>query len=107
MRIRHAKEIFAVGDWVMYNEGLYDWLLEAYPLMPDYQIEHFKVKASKKYKVYDVGVFKRSGQVQLCLQDPRHIGTDLNFRLMLNPDSTSAEEAWSGFPGQFIVKVSK
>jgi len=73
MRIRHAKEMFTVGDWVAYNEGLYDWLLKTHPSMPDYQMEHFKTETSKKYKVYDIGIFRRSGQVQLCLQEPRFL----------------------------------
>jgi len=107
MLIKPFRYQISVGDWVAYNDTLYDWLLGVYPSMPEYQKEHYAIETSKKYRVYDIGIFKRSGLIQLQLQESCHQGTDLNFRHMLNPDGTSAEHAFNQFPGQFVVKVSK
>jgi len=107
MLIRPFKYRIAIGDWVMYNSGLCDWIIANHPWMSNSIRDDYRVKASMKYKVYDIGIFKRSGLVEVRLQDKCHIGTNIMFTHTLNPDGTCVDQVFEGFMDQLLVKVSR
>ena len=107
MLIRPFKYQIAIGDWMMYNQGLYDWIIDTHPWLSNSMRDDYKLKTSLKYKMYDIGIFKRSGLVEVQLQDQRYIGTDKIFTHILNPDGTCIDQGFEGFSDQFLVKVTR
>jgi hypothetical protein len=107
MPIKPFKYQIAVGDWLMYNPGLYDWIIASHPWLSNSMRDDYKLKTSLKYKVYDIGIFKRSGLVEVRLQDKCHVGTDIIFTHTLNPDGTCVDQGFKGFMDQLLVKVTK
>jgi len=92
----------AIGDWVTYNENFVAWVeIRFLSSLLDHEKEHL----TKKYKIYDIGIFKRTGLIQLHLQESCHVGSNIHFTITVNADGTSAEYMYKQFPEQFLIKV--